>query len=404
MLHDDLARRAMPNGDQARRAMLADDLVRRGRHVMTVCNACRYCEQYCPVFPALEKRRTFDADDLTYLANLCHNCGECLYACQFAPPHEFGINVPMVLAEVRAQSYEEYAWPAALGRAFASNAFRTTLAALAMVVSMLVLLSMASPEAVWSSDGSANFYGVIPHAAMVALFGGVSLFVLIAMVVAGLRFWRDARRSDARRRAGALPSTVASAKMEAPASTFPRRLKPALYATASDALTLRHLHGAGLDCASNLEVRLPWRRWFHHCTFYGFLLCMASTTVAAIYHSVLGWHAPYPYSSLPVLLGAAGGFGLVVGPLGLAALRQTRDPSLGHRESGGLDTVFLTLLFLTSLTGLALLVLRHSNLMGLLLVIHLAVVLVLLLTLPYGKFVHALYRVLALIRYHDERE
>ena len=40
--------------------------------------------------------------------------------------------------------------------------------------------------------------------------------------------------------------------------------------------------------------------------------------------------------------------------------------------------------------------------MGILLVVHLAVVLVLLLTLPYGKFVHALYRVLALIRYHAE--
>jgi citrate/tricarballylate utilization protein len=40
--------------------------------------------------------------------------------------------------------------------------------------------------------------------------------------------------------------------------------------------------------------------------------------------------------------------------------------------------------------------------MGLLLIVHLAVVLVLLLTLPYGKFVHALYRVLALVRYYRE--
>ena len=103
-----------------------------------------------------------------------------------------------------------------------------------------------------------------------------------------------------------------------------------------------------------------------------------------------------------VLLGASGGFGLLVGPLGLAALRQTRDPSLGQEESGGLDTAFLGLLFFTSLTGLGLLVLRHSALMGLLLVVHLAVVLVLMLTLPYGKFVHALYRVLALIKYHRD--
>ena len=72
-----------------------------GAHVLTVCNACRYCEQYCPVFPAMEQRATFARVDLAYLANLCHNCGECLYACQYAPPHEFGINVPRTLAEIR---------------------------------------------------------------------------------------------------------------------------------------------------------------------------------------------------------------------------------------------------------------------------------------------------------------
>ena len=356
--------------------MLPDEVTTRGQHVLTVCNACRYCEQYCPVFPALEKRRTFQAPDLVYLANLCHNCGECLYACQFAPPHEFGINVPALFAEVRARSYEQHAWPAWLGRAFRAGAFRTGLAAMALVVSLLVLLSSTRGSAVWSPGGEADFYGVMPHGAMVAIFGTVSLFTLVAMAISGRRFWLGMR--------GPL----------APGHEAWRALR--------DALTLRHLHGSGLDCTSNLDVRLPWRRWFHHCTFYGFLLCMASTTVAAIYHVVFGWRAPYAYSSLPVLLGAAGGFGLLVGPLGLAALRQTRDPDLGHEESRGLDTVFLALLFITSLTGLALLVLRYSTMMGILLLVHLGAVLVLLLTLPYGKFVHGLYRVLALIRYHDE--
>jgi citrate/tricarballylate utilization protein len=200
---------------------------------------------------------------------------------------------------------------------------------------------------------------------------------VIAIAISGLRFWRDS---------GAGSVTPGSG------------IAPAI----RDALTLRHLHGSGSDCTSNLEVRMPWRRWFHHCTFYGFALCFASTIVAAIYHSVFGWLAPYAYTSLPVLLGAAGGFGLLVGPLGLAALRQTRDPELGKDESGGIDNLFLALLFLTSLTGLALLVLRHSQAMGLLLIVHLAIVLVLLLTLPYGKFVHGLYRVLALVRYHSE--
>ena len=59
----------------------------------------------------------------------------------------------------------------------------------------------------------------------------------------------------------------------------------------------------GADCTSDVEERSPWRRWFHHCTFYGFALCFASTTVAAVYHVVFGWRAPYAYTSLPVVLG-----------------------------------------------------------------------------------------------------
>jgi citrate/tricarballylate utilization protein len=169
-------------------------------------------------------------------------------------------------------------------------------------------------------------------------------------------------------------------------------------------LTLRHLHAGGVDCSSDLETRTPWRRWFHHCTSYGFGLCFASTSVAALYHTVFGWRAPYDYTSIPVLLGTIGGLGLLVGPAGLAVLRTRRDPSLTDPDRKGLDESFLALLFLTSLTGLALLALRHRPLMGVLLIVHIGSVLALLATLPYGKFVHGVYRVLALVRHHGEAD
>ena len=47
--------------------MPAPDLQARGAHTMTVCNSCRYCEQYCPVFPAMERRLTFAAGDLVFM-------------------------------------------------------------------------------------------------------------------------------------------------------------------------------------------------------------------------------------------------------------------------------------------------------------------------------------------------
>ena len=77
-------------------AVLADE----GKQALRICNACRYCEGFCAVFPALERRFSFSDQDLGYLANLCHDCGECYYACQYAPPHEFGLNFPKTLASV----------------------------------------------------------------------------------------------------------------------------------------------------------------------------------------------------------------------------------------------------------------------------------------------------------------
>jgi citrate/tricarballylate utilization protein len=60
------------------------------------------------------------------------------------------------------------------------------------------------------------------------------------------------------------------------------------------------------------------------------------------------------------------------------------------------------MLFLTSLTGLALVLLRETAAMGPLLALHLGVVFALFITMPYGKFVHGLYRFAALVRYAKE--
>ena len=364
--------------------MPVDDLLQRGTHVMTVCNACRYCEQFCPVFPAMERRVTFTSADLTYLANLCHNCGECLYACQYAPPHEFGINVPRTLAEIRLQSYEAYCWPQALAVLFRRHSLATAIAsALAFSVMLLIATALLNPGVLTRGARDADFYAVVPHGVMVTVFGGVFGFVLLALWIGVSRFRREHR--------------------EETGSGAPGIPKPVSFVALRDVLTLRHLHGGGVDCATAEDDRRPWRRWFHHCTFYGFLLCFASTSVAAVYHLVFAWHAPYDYMSVPVVLGTLGGVGLVVGPAGLLVVRTRRDPALGVPERERLDDAFTVLLLLTSVTGLVLLFARHQAVMPVLLAVHLGAVLALFVTLPYGKFVHGIYRASALVKFAREQ-
>jgi citrate/tricarballylate utilization protein len=68
-----------------------------------------------------------------------------------------------------------------------------------------------------------------------------------------------------------------------------------------------------------------------------------------------------------------------------------------------MDRAFITLLFGTSLTGLALLAWRAAPAMPVLLALHLGCVMALFLTMPYGKFAHAVYRCAALLKWSIER-
>src|SRR5437879_12443170 len=135
---------------------------------MSICNACRYCEGYCAVFPAMERRWTFSDADMDYLANLCHNCAECYYACQYAPPHEFAVNVPKVLAEIRARSYQKNAWPR----------FRPVSAIWAVAVGIIFAAALAGRRAATA----AHFYGVSPAYAMDC--DVAALFAVILVVTA----------------------------------------------------------------------------------------------------------------------------------------------------------------------------------------------------------------------------
>ena len=362
--------------------MAENELMTEGEHVMTVCNACRYCEGFCAVWRAMEYRRDFAAGDLNYLANLCHDCSECYYACQYAPPHEWAINAPLTFARIRGRSYEQYAWPGALASAFRANGLVVSLVSvLALILFMFGVVQLQGGKTLSTAVPGGNFFQIVPHGVIVATFGIVGLFSALALVIGLVRFCRDIGEQ------------------------VPDLLNPSTLTLAvKEVLRLEYLDGGGWGCAYPGEESSPLRRWFHHFTFYGFLLCFASTTVGATYHYVFHRTAPYGYTSFPVIHGILGGIGLLLGPAGLLALKSSRNRDITDEKQSGTDTAFLVLLLLTSATGLLLLVMRETSAMGLLLVIHLGIVMALFLMLPYGKFVHGIYRFAALAKYALERK
>jgi citrate/tricarballylate utilization protein len=345
--------------------------------VLQICNACRYCEGFCAVFPAMTRRLSFPAADAHYLANLCHNCGACLHACQYAPPHEFMVNVPRAMAVVRARTYADFAWPRPLGALYARAGLATSLA-LAAALALFLVLALARRGTLWHAPLAGRFYDVFPHGLMVGLFAPVFLFACFALAVGVTRFWR-----------GQSPGPASGA---------------AVREATGSALSLRYLDGGhGEGCNDEDDRFTLRRRRFHHFTFYGFLLCFASTSVATVYHYAFGWQAPYAFWSAPVVFGTLGGIGLLIGPAGLWWLHARRHPL--HREPSQVapDRALIALLFLVSATGLALLAWRDTGAMALLLAVHLAFVMALFVTLPYGKFAHGVYRVAALLKWAIER-
>lgn len=357
--------------------MSSSDALKEAERVMRICNACRYCEGFCAVFPAMELRRIFADQDLKYLANLCHNCRDCYYACQYAPPHEFDLNVPKALGELRLETYKEFSWPRSFAGLFRRNGLAVSLITVLSIMLVLVLavvsrgsLALFSPHL-----GEGAFYQVISYLLIVLPVSALAIFMVVAFLKGISNFWRET---------GGQPSELLNLRANLQAIR--------------DVLRLRYLDGGGYGCNYPDERFSMARRWLHHLVFYGFMACVAATTIAAIYDHFLHWQAPYPLWSWPVMLGTGGGIAMLTGTGGMLYLKFKMDREPAAPRAFGMELGFLLLLFFANLTGLLLLAFRETSAMGMLLAVHLGIVISLFITMPYGKFLHAVYRYAALVR------
>lgn len=353
--------------------------------VMGICNSCRYCEGFCAVFPAMERRLAFTPSSVHFLANLCHNCGACYHSCQYAPPHEFALEVPKALARVRQETYSQFATPPALGKLYHHQGLALVLASIAglMVIMMaaLVINGGSLSRLISAASTSELFYEITPHNLLVGLFLPVFAWSVLVMARSGQKYWASLSNMAAEQ-----PHFSAEARQ-----------------TLVDVATLRYLDGGGDGCTSENDQPTKRRRIFHQLIFWGFMLCFAATSVATVYHYLLDWPAPYPMLSLPKLLGTAGGLMMVIGCTAALIQRPKRHQVLKVSEQQTMDVGFVVVLLLIAASGLASMVLRSTAAMPLLHLFHLACVLTFFLLMPYSKFTHGLYRGLALWWHNREQ-
>ncbi len=342
------------------------DLLSEARRQAEICNACRYCEGYCAVFPALHRERAFSDGNLTQFANLCHNCRGCYYACQYTAPHEFDLNLPKALAELRQHSWKTHAWPRRFADLFDRSGMLISVGLIVCFGLFFALVQGMRPES------GAGFYAYMSHGLMVAIFLPAFLLPLLTIAISLRGFWRTVGGADLR--LGDLWSALKSAG----------RMK-----------NLEGGHGDG--CNFEDEDRFSHaRRHFHQAVLYGFLLCFASTSTGTVLHYVFSMQAPYGIFSLPKLLGVPGGILLCVGTLGLAGLKLRADSELGAPKAWGGEMAFVLLLFTVAATGLILYAATGTPWVNWLLPIHLGSVLTLFLLTPYSKMAHGFYRMAAL--------
>lgn len=337
------------------------------RRQIEICNACRYCEGFCAVFPAMTRQTAFADGDLTQLANLCHNCRGCYYACQYTEPHEFALNIPAVLAEVRVQSWERLARPQALARVFQTHG--VAVAGLLVVALAWFFWALAALR----PESGAGFYAYLAHNTLVAMFVPAFLLPLALIALSVRDYWREV--GGGRVRLSHLMAALGSAA----------RMKN---------LSGGHGDGCNFESEDRFSDR---RRVFHQLMMYGFLLCFAATVSGTVMHYAFGWEAPYPLLSLPKLLGLPGGLMMIAGAAGLAVLKLRADPTLSATRVWGGEMAFVLLLGAVALTGLALYAATGTGFVGPLLAIHLATVMVLFLLMPFSKMVHGFFRLAALV-------
>jgi len=336
--------------------------IKEAARQLTICNACRYCEGYCAVWDAMERRTAFYKKDIDYMANLCHDCRECFYVCPFTEPHEFKLNIPKALAEVRYDTYKENIKPGFARFAIDNSAVLTALIVIASIVGVLGMVYYDNniqllylPISSFSGLMSTQF---VKYSSFL-----VYLFVIAVWSIEGLAYWKSIN------------------------GKYPSRLNiKANYMALKDVFLHRFFRGGGAGCNYPSERAGKARLLAHPLVLFGFIIALLSFLF-------------YPDLSLEIDIAyIIGCLMLFIGTSMLLYMTVVSDRKPSSERMAGLGYPFTIMLNLSGITGVLFISEIGHAFVGLIFAVHMAIIFTVFITAPYGKFMHVIFRYEALLK------
>lgn len=294
---------------------------------------------------------------------LCHDCGDCTARC----PR--GARPSAVVDAIRMATIKRLAFPRFMG----SMVGRAENGAFLFMLSVLILLTIAILPASGSGLRPLIFAEMFPKTRLEPLFFAVSAYVVLALAIGATRFARALRAAGAN---GAMLPALAPVLLE----------------------IIRHRRFA--SCGRGAS-----RRWGHLLVFSGFAGLAATGTAVGI-GSMLGViDTPLPMLYPLKIFANLCALALVAGVVLLLGNRLTDSDK--RAGSSFCDWNFLLLLGGAGLTGILSETMRlaqNADWMFSIYYFHLSLVLTLFLCTPYSKFVHFLYRTMAMAATWQENQ
>ncbi len=344
-----------------------------------ICNACRHCEGFCPVWDAMERRNFLEAKDIKFFSYLCHDCRDCFYACPYSEPHEFALNIPKMNSTVRYQTHSEMAWPRADSSAV-NHGYLATAVIFAISIVTLFFISIAQNGFKSLFIAHSSFYNVIPYSVMDDAGLALGFYIIIMWIIQGLSFWASI---------GGNRHDLLNIRSNA----------TSIYEVVSH----KWFKGGGVGCDYPSENGTRTRMFYHSAMFFGFLSAFVATSIAAYLQRILVISPPYSLLSGPVFFGVIGGLLMIIGGTGFLYMKNHSEKDKADARMLKSDYLVIVMLILVSITGLTTLLLRSSSVMAIILIIHLSLVATLFAIVPFSKMNHIVFRYLALLKNNVEK-